>query len=194
MKRTRVAKKEQLLPERTATQDILAVIFAFPEVEFSLTELAQSAEVSKSTTSRLLQRLSDHEIIKVENKGVVFRIRANIGKIQYTKRKIVHNLNLLYESGLVEFLDSAFGHSQAIILFGSFRKGDDISTSDIDIAVETLEDINTQTIIVEGIEKFEAALGKKVQILLFNRKKTDVNVFNNIANGIVLSGFLEVHP
>lgn len=142
---------------------MLAAIFSFPEVEFSLTELAQRAGVPKSTASRLLQRLLDHETIKIEDRKVVFRIRANIGNLQYTKRKIVYNLNLLYESGLVEFLDSSLTHSRAIVLFGSFRKGDDISTSDIGIAVETLEDVNTQTIAVEGIEKFEAFLEKKLK-------------------------------
>ena len=194
MRRTRVTKKEQLLQERTAIQDILATIFTYPEVEFSLTELAQKAKVAKSTASRLLKILLDHQIIKLEDKGIVFRIRANIGNFEYTKRKIVYNLNLLYESGIVDFLESALAHSKAMILFGSFRKGDDISTSDIDIAVETLEEVNTQTIEVEGIETFENSLGKKVQILRFNRKRVDINVFNNIANGILLSGFLEVRP
>lgn len=194
MKRTKVIKKERLLQERTAIQDISAVIFAYPEVEFSLTELAQKAKVAKSTASRLLKSLLDKKIIRLEDKGIVFRIRANIGNFEYTKRKIVYNLNMLYESGIVDFLESALAHSKAMMLFGSFRKGDDISTSDVDIAVETLEEVNTETIEVEGIEAFENFLGKKVQILRFNRKRVDINVFNNIANGILLSGFLEVRP
>lgn len=194
MKRTKVTRKERLLQERTAIQDILAIIFAYPEAEFSLTELAQKAKVAKSTASRLLKTLLDYQIIKLEDRRIVFRIRANIGSIEYTKRKIVYNLNLLYESGIVGFLESALAHAKAIILFGSFRKGDDVSTSDVDIAVETLEEVDTQTIEIEGTETFENFLGRKVQIILFNRKKVDLNVFNNIANGILLSGFLEVHP
>ena len=119
MKRTKVTKKEQLLQKRTAIQDILATIFTYPEVEFSLTELARKAKVAKSTASRLLKILLDHKIIKLEDRGIVFRIRANIGNFEYTKRKITHNLNMIYESGIVDFLESAQAHSKAMILFGS---------------------------------------------------------------------------
>ena len=192
MKRTNVLKK--IWMEETALQKSLSVVFRFPEVEFSLTELSQKAGVTKSTAHRLLPKLLHYEIIKLEKKTTVFKIMANIGSFEYTKRKIIHNLNMVYQSGIVEFLDAALSHPQAILLFGSFRKGDDISTSDVDIAVETLEDTETQTAHVKGLEGFEAFFGRKVQILLFNRKKVDINVFNNMANGTVLSGFLEVKP
>ena len=34
----------------------------------------------------------------------------------------------------------------------------------------------------------------KVNLHVFSRKHIDLNVFANIANGIVLNGFLEVRP
>ena len=196
MKRTSVLKKEhnELGLEEGALQKLLITIFAFPEVEFSLTELAERAGVSKSTAHRILQKLLGTGIIKVEDKKIVWRIKANIGSFEYIKRKIVHNLNLIYQTNLVEFLAEKQNHPPAIILFGSFRKGDDISTSDIDIAIETVEDVDTKTIEISGIERFERLLGKKIQLLLFNREKVDRNVFNNIANGIVMAGFLEGKP
>ncbi len=194
MKRTSVIKKGHMLFEEIAIQKILNTIFSFPEVEFSLRELALKAGTSASTASRLLKRLLDYQIITIEDKKIVFRIRANIASFEYLKRKIVHNLNLIYQSGLVEFLDEALGHPPAIILFGSLRKGDDISTSDIDIAVETHEGIDTEIIRPKGVEKFEEFFNKKINILQFNRTKTNLNVFNSIANGIVLYGFLEVKP
>ena len=193
MKRTIVSRKEQVFHMETAMQRIQYILYYWPEVEFSLTELAEKAGVSKSTVSRLIETLVALEIATVEDKGIVFRIQANTQSFQFIKRKIAYNLSFVYDTGLVEFLEDALGHPTAIILFGSFRKGEDISTSDVDIAVETLEDIDIHTVMPKGIERIEKQFaGRKIQIHLFNRKKIDINVFNNIANGIVLSGFLEV--
>jgi predicted nucleotidyltransferase len=195
MKGTSVLKKEQVLLEETGVRRLLTVLYWWPEVEFSLTELAEKAGVSKSTASRLIDTLVDPGIATADEERIVFRIKANTNSFQFIKRKIAYNLHYVYESGLVEFLEDALGHPPAIVLFGSFREGEDISTSDVDIAVETLEDMDISTIRPEGIERIERHYaGRNIQVHVFNRKRIDINVFNNIANGIVLSGFLEVKP
>ena len=128
----------------------------------------------------------------VNEKGKVFRIRANIQNPEYTRRRIAHHLMALFESNLVGYLEEQFPGAKAIVLFGSFRKGDDIATSDIDIAVETTEDKDIHIVRPPHLEAFEKLFGRKIEIHAFNRKRVDINVFNSIANGIVLSGFLEV--
>ena len=76
---------------------------------------------------------------------------------------------------------------KCIVLFGSFAKGEDMIKSDIDIAIEThmndLRDLIT----------FEAVLKRKISIQLVSDIKTENhNFINSLANGIVLSGYLEV--
>lgn len=110
------------------------------------------------------------------------------------KCNIIYNLNFAYQSGLVEFLNERFNNPKSIILFGSFRKGEDISTSDIDIAIDTEEAEEYETVTTKELIEFEKIINRKIQMHLFNRKNIDINVFNNIANGIVLLGFLEVKP
>ncbi len=199
MKRTRVAKKEQWLVERAAESgaalEILNRLYWSSEIEFSLTELANAAQVAKSTASRILYSLKEAGLVTVEDKGTAYRIKANRENPRFVNGKIAYNLKYLFDSGLVEFLDKHYKHPRAIVLFGSYRKGEDISTSDIDIAIETGREIELETDRPAGIEEFERHFpGRKLQIHLFNRKKVDINLFNNIANGIVLSGFLEVKP
>jgi predicted nucleotidyltransferase len=89
-------------------------------------------------------------------------------------------------------LVSHFKNPKAIVLFGSFRKGEDLSNSDIDIAIESDEVKEYQTIGLRELSEFEQFFRKKIQIHLFNRESADIGVFNNIANGILLWGFLEV--
>ncbi len=193
MNKTHVRNKEQL--EEAAAKRLLRVLFWFPEIEFSLSELAEHANVSKSTASRLLGQFMRQELIMVNKNQIVYRIKANESGFEFTKMKIVYNLEFIYDSGLVEFLVSKFPSFKAIILFGSFRKGDDISTSDVDIAIETANDVGYAVVKPDGIEQIEKHFHeRKIQIHLFNRDKMNINLFNNIANGIVLLGFLEVKP
>lgn len=178
--------------ERNKLQNVLSVLYGYPEVEFSLTELAAKAGVSKSTMSRFLDVLEENGLVDVIDRGIVFRIKAKTDSYQFIKRKIVYNLNLVYESGIVEYLDNSLNHPKAIILFGSFRWGQDRSDSDIDVAIETTEDVDVATVRPEGIDGFETLLSRKIQVIAFNRKSIDLKLFANIANGIVLSGLLEV--
>lgn len=194
MKRTIVLKKERKLQEETAMNRILDLLFWFPEVELSLTELAERADVSKSTASRLVKVLADNDIVKLEDKRIIFRIAANIESPEFIKRKIAFNLKTIYNSDIVEFLDQTFGHPKAILLCGSFRYGQDKSTSDIDFAIEVLEDVEMESVRPEGIEEYEKVFGRHLQVHRFNRNKIDPRVFNEIGNGIVLAGFLEVRP
>ena len=43
------------------------------------------------------------------------------------------------------------------------------------------------------VRDFENDLERNIQIHFFSKKSIDNNLFNNIANGIVLYGFLEVN-
>ncbi len=195
MKRTIVPKKERFADE-TATERLLRIFYGFSEMEFSLTELAKKAVVSKSTASRLLNWLKERDAVKVIDKGVILRIKANSESLNFRRMKTAYNLKLIYVSDLVNFLNKALGQPKAIVLIGSFRRGEDISTSDIDLAIETIEDTEPKILRPEGLERYEKDYfgGRKIEIHLFNRSSVDINFFNNVANGIVLSGFLEVKP
>ena len=75
-----------------------------------------------------------------------------------------------------------------IILFGSFSRGEDIEESDIDIYIETHSKKKI------SLKKFESSLNRNIQ--LFKHKSIhqirNKDLANNIINGIVLSGYLEV--
>jgi predicted nucleotidyltransferase len=176
----------------TARQKIVEVLFRYPDKEFSLSELAKEAGVAKANIGEILNDFLKAGLIEVKKLSKIWRIKANQKSPLYIKNKIVSNMNYVYQSGLVEFLNEKFSNPKAIILFGSYRRGEDISDSDIDIAVESDEVKDYESGSLKELEDIEKDIGRKIQIHLFNRKNVDINVFNNIANGIILSGFLEV--
>ncbi len=189
-----VTKKLLTFYIETARQKVLGILFKYPEKEFSLSDIAKEAGVAKAHIGKILDEFYSLELITLEKLSKIWRIKANRQNPEYIKNKIVYNLGFIYHSGLVEFINEEFNNPKAIILFGSFRKGDDISTSDIDIAIESDGAKGYQIVMHKKLAEFENQIGRKIQIHSFSRKNVDLNVFNNIANGIVLSGFLEVKP
>ena len=153
-------------------------------------ELAKKLKISKMTANRKINQLVREGFLKKEVIGKSWRLFCNASHPYNKSRKISYNLSMIYESGLVDEIRKKFGGTKAIVLFGSYRKGDENEKSDVDIAVEVLDDI---------MEVSEFAIIKKyglrekviVNLHRFNRKKINANLFLNILNGIVLDGFLE---
>ena len=187
-----VQKKYLKLYGETARRRIMEVLFEFPEKEFSLSDLAKEAGVAKANIGKILSELKNIDFIELTKLSKIWRIKANIMNWYFIRSKIIYNLNFVYQSGLVEFLNNHFKNPRAIILFGSFRKGEDASNSDIDIAIENEDFKDYEIMGLRELSEFEKEIGRKIQLHLFNKKNADLHVFNNIANGIVLMGFLEV--
>src|SRR3989344_3615850 len=134
-----VYKKYLKLYEETAKNKVIEILFRYPEKEFSLSDLAREAGVAKANIGRILEEFQEAGLIQIEKLSKIWRIKANQTNWRYIRSKIVYNLNSVYKIGLVEFLVEYFNNPKAIVLFGSFRKGEDLSDSDIDIAIESDE-------------------------------------------------------
>ncbi|MEM3030532.1 MAG: nucleotidyltransferase domain-containing protein [Candidatus Micrarchaeia archaeon] len=133
-------------------------------------------------------------MLEVMEARIVWRIKANTQSWAYLREKIPFNLSLIYRSGLVDFLVRKFNTPRAIVLFGSFRQGQDLGGSDIDIAIQSNEVAELTVLQLPELKPLEAQIKRPIKIYLFNPRNIDLNLFNSIANGIVLYGFLEVRP
>jgi len=195
-------KTRRSLDKETALARVLRVFYIYPDKEFSLSELAKESKVAKANIGAILKNLSSFGIIKINYLTNIWRIQANTESWEFKKRKIGNNLYTIYDSSIIEFLINLFKNPRAIVLIGSYRKGEDITDSDIDIAIESQEIKETTSLGLyefvrskeekKLIEEFERIIRRKIQIHLFNKDTVDSNLFKNIANGIVLWGFLEV--
>ena len=93
------------------------------------------------------------------------------------------NLMNLKESGLIEELEGKIT-PDAIIVFGSYAKGEDTETSDIDLFLMAQEKYL-------NLARYEKRLQRKIQ-LFFSEDihKLPKELQNNIINGMVVSGFI----
>lgn len=178
----------------SAYRKVLEWFFAFPQKEFGLNELSKAVHCSKTSTRIAVETLVKEDFLKAKQIGNLLRISCDVSHPFNTTRKISSNLVKVYESGVVDVMLQEFPNAKTVILFGSYRKGDDTEESDIDIAVEILDNKEPRIISHGIIKKFGYRENVKVNAYIFSRNKIDLNLFNNIANGIVLWGLLEVRP
>ncbi|MBN1645547.1 nucleotidyltransferase domain-containing protein [Candidatus Woesearchaeota archaeon] len=168
--------------------------YSFPNREIGLNDLSAELGISKSTANKVTKRLQKEGFLQISTIGKVWRIKCNTDHIFNYSRKISYNLTMIYESGVLDDLKKMIVNPISITLFGSYRKGDDTENSDIDLAVEVLDDHDVE-IIEQGVfASFGFRKNVPVNLHVFSRNKVDLNLFANIANGIVLEGFLEVRP
>ena len=132
--------------------------------------------------------------LKKEEVGNAWRLSANPKDQFIITKKIPYNLQLIYEAGIIGEVYNKMPDARAIILFGSYRWGTDNEKSDIDIAVEILDHETMRIEPLGLIEQFAFRKNIKINLHIFSRNKIDLNLFTNIANGILLDGLLEVHP
>lgn len=177
---------------QTGRQKVAELFFKFPEKEFSLSDVAKETGVAKANLGKIIEELRKAEFLSIEKLSKIWRIKADTSNQHFIKNKIIYNLNLVYQSGLIEFLYEYYHHPKSITLFGSFRRGEDITDSDIDIAIEDENFEKYRILKLRELMDFEKQINRKIHIHQFNKKVININLFNNIANGIVLAGFLEV--
>jgi len=175
-----------------AYQKVLYWFFSFPYKEISLSKLAKELKISKTSANRAIRLLAKEEFLNKKIVGKSWLISCNkIHKYNRTK-KIVYNLSMIFNSNIIDIIQRKFKGAKSIILFGSYRKGDDIESSDIDVAVEVLGEESFRIEELGVIKNFGFRKNVLVNLHIFSRKSINLNLFSNIANGLILDGFLEV--
>ena len=98
----------------------------------------------------------------------------------------MNNMFKIKDSGLLDYLIKLF-YPQSIVLYGSYLKGEDIETSDIDLFILTKAEKNVD------LEKFEKLLKRKIHLLILSdMKKLTRELKSEVINGFILHGYLKI--
>ncbi len=160
------------------------LIFATPEKWMHIREIARRLRISPNSVRKEAALLKKSGVIEQKKEGNMIMYRADMGSERYRREKMLSNLRNIFDSGIADFLNDYYSPS-AIVLFGSYSRGEDTSKSDIDIAVITSGKKRPD------MRQFEKRLSRRIELSLFARKEVSGEFFNNIINGIVLRGFLK---
>ncbi len=171
---------------------ILELFIGEPEKEFHVRRISKLVKKSPTTVSKYLKKLENEKVLKSEKKFNHLLFKADSEGSNFKRLKLNYNLNILYDSKLIDFIIKEFNYPEAIVLFGSFAKAENNFKSDIDLLVVSpvKKDIE--------LKKFEKKLGYKIQLFVYSKKDIDrmkeknKELLNNFVNGITIYGFLEV--
>ncbi len=169
-------------------QEILRILFIKSDSSLNQRNIAKFLEVSPPAVMKALPGLEKNNFIKIiqdkESKRWSIKLNRDNHKVLQLKR--ADNLRQIYESGLADFLEKEFAGA-TIILFGSFSRGDDTNSSDIDLAI-----IGRKEKYIE-LSEFNNAFERKIFLNFYpSFKEIHKHLRENIFNGIVISGGIEL--
>lgn len=192
MKQTKTLLKNVNVDQLERTLDkCLVWFYAYPRTKIGLTDLARYINSSKTGTKQVVESLAQIQFLNKDVIGKAWLLSANQKHPWFIIKKIPYNLNIIYESGVLDAVYKLVPSPRAIILFGSYRWGSDVEDSDIDIAVEIVDNHELQIVRLGEIEQLGYRKNVPVNLHIFSRNKIDLNLFANIVNGIILDGFME---
>ena len=153
-------------------------------------EIAKILNVSSPAVSKTLPSLIEWyggTVVAIKDpKMNLTSIKLNRDNPRAIELKRIENLKNIYLSGLLDFLEETFPGS-TIILFGSYSRGDDINTSDIDVAIigSKPKEVN--------LSEFEHKMERDINLQFYPElKKVHKQLRENLCNGIVLAGGIQL--
>lgn len=163
-----------------------------PEKDFYVREIARITKTSPTTISKILKGYVKDELLTQRKAFTHLFFKANLESKKFRNMKLYYNIEILRDSKIIEYLIEQFNEPEAIILFGSYYKAENIKKSDIDLLIisPTKKELN--------LEKFENILGHKVQLFIYSNKeiekmkKNNKELLNSFINGLIVHGFWEV--
>ena len=170
----------------TLEQQIFSLLCKCAGKKMSQREIAKHLGVSPTAVSKSLKRLVNKKLAKIEKFKNINLVSLNRDEQKVIDLKRVENLKQVYLSGLSDYLLNKLAGA-TIVLFGSYSKGEDILSSDVDIAIIGRKEKHLQ------LEKYRRFLNRHLHLLFFESwKKINKHLRNNILNGIIFHGSVEL--
>ena len=171
--------------------DTLKPFFECPLKGYTIRGIAKITKINHTTVRKYLRYYMKAGLLAKKQTIPYITFTADANSKKYMNLKWYYNLELIRKSGLIEKIEKAYNYPP-IVLFGSFSRAENDENSDIDICI------------ISNIKKGadlsvpERKLSKKINIHQFTKKtwkeakEKNPELVNSIANGITLSGQLEV--
>jgi predicted nucleotidyltransferase len=169
---------------------ILKSFFDNPNKKFHIRELSRLLNINHTTIRKYLSKFEREGFLSLDKNVLTSSYKLTISR-KTLNLKLYYNLENIRKSGIIEDLEKHYDYP-VIVLFGSYAKARDDLTSDIDVCI--ISNINKEF----NVKKYEKIMGKEISLHIFDKnsleksKKSNSELINNISNGIVLSGELEV--
>jgi len=173
--------------KRQNIKEIIANYFyQNPTAKARVRQIERELKLPLPSVIRYTKELETEKILQTLEISKTKFYTADRTSENYLFQKKLYNLKMIHSSGLLNYLKEEYGNP-CIILFGSYSKGEDTEKSDVDIYIETIKK-------TQNLEQFEKKLQRKIQLFIHKNINEIKNkqLANNILNGTILNGYVEV--
>ncbi|MBI2043766.1 nucleotidyltransferase domain-containing protein [Candidatus Pacearchaeota archaeon] len=159
---------------------VLEVFFKEPTSIHFVREIGRKISLAQTSVRNHIKELEKNGLVVRQESKPFDGLVANRENEKFIFYKRVYNMHSLCDlkDSIVQLM-----HPRAIIVFGSYQRGEDMEKSDIDILVlsRVKKEIN--------LKKFEKLLNRKININFVNNlKNLDLPLRINILSGLTLYG------
>lgn len=176
------------MPSPSKENRLLEIFFNYPSRHWHFEELLKEGGLSRDKANKWLKRMMKEGIVKrIKEKGKMPYYIGNYESPSYRNRKRLYALNLFYDSGFLNHLQT-LSKAKTVIIFGSMVRSDWYKNSDIDLFIYGKDDDLE-------IGKYELKLKREIQLFSANSKeqlkKMGGGLIQNIMQGYFVKGNIE---
>lgn len=166
--------------QKCSLMRVAGIFFKEPTSIHFIKEIGKKIKLAPTSVRKHIQELKKEGII-IEKKAFPFSgFVANLENDKFLFYKRAFNLFSIYE--LKDFIVNTLAPS-AIILFGSYSRGEDTENSDLDILI--IRKTKKEVI----LDNFEKSLSRKIHLTSVSSiEDLEKNIKENVKRGILLYG------
>lgn len=166
-----------MIVQKCSLWNVAEIFFKEPTKVHFIQGISKKIKLAPTSVKKHIQTLAEMGLIEKTKTEVFVGYKAKRENPEFIFHKKISNLISLHSSGIIEYLKEHYPKS--VILFGSYAKGEDIETSDIDLFIEFKKfKIN--------LEKFEKLLKRSIHILF--KEEASKSILESINQGEILYG------
>lgn len=166
-----------MMLQRCSIWKVAEIFFIEPTKVHFIKEISRKINLAHTSVKNHINNLMNEGLIEENNTEIFKGYKAKRDNPEFIFYKKLSNLLNLKSSGLIDLLKEHYPKS--IILFGSYDKGEDIETSDIDIFIDSRKfKIN--------MEKSENYLKRRIHLVF--REEAGEFLMKSINQGAILFG------
>lgn len=167
-----------IMVQKCSYYNVLDVFFKEPTSIHFIKEISRKIMLAPTSVRNIIKELLNEEMILEKKSSPFDGFAANRENEKFIFSKRAFNFLSLYE--LREYIKNQI-YPRALVLFGSYSIGEDVESSDIDLAVIT----NVKKEL--DLNRFEKSLNRKINLLFVkDLKDLDKPVAENAKRGIYL--------
>ena len=149
---------------------LLAYFFTNPEARLYLREIAVRLKVDPANLSRELARLEKEGIFKSEKRGLQKYFFLDEHYALYRELKSIVFKTVGIQGTIRQLLRKVPGITRAFI-YGSFAKGTERASSDIDVCLIIKKGKFKEDLLLEGLHKLEGELNREINYTFFTEEE-----------------------